>query len=46
MPGLEFVSILILGALVWLWLDSLTAREAAVNAARAASLMPAGRFRA
>ena len=36
MPGLEIVGILVLGALVWLWLDSLKAREAAVRAARAA----------
>ena len=36
MPGLEIISIAVLGALVWLWLDILKAREAAVNAARAA----------
>jgi hypothetical protein len=36
MPGLEIVGILVLGALAWLWLDSLKAREAAVRAARAA----------
>ena len=36
MPGLEIAGLLILGALAWLWLDSLQAREAAVTAARAA----------
>lgn len=36
MPGFEIISIVMLGALVWLWLDSLKAREAAVKAARAA----------
>ena len=36
MPVLETVGILILGALAWLWFDSLRAREAAVRAARAA----------
>jgi hypothetical protein len=36
MPVLESVGILLLGGLVWLWLDSLKAREAAVRAARAA----------
>ena len=36
MPGLEIGSILMLGALAWLWFDSLKAREAAVRAARAA----------
>ena len=34
MPGLEFVGILILGGLAWLWFDSLKAREAAIRAAR------------
>ena len=33
---MEIAGILLLGALAWLWLDSLKAREAAVVAARAA----------
>ena len=36
MPGLEIVGILMLGGLAWLWFDSLKAREAAIDAARAA----------
>ncbi len=36
MPGPEIIGIIILGALAWLWFDSLKAREAAVRAARAA----------
>lgn len=36
MPGPEIIGIVILGALAWLWYDSLKAREAAVRAARAA----------
>ncbi|MGH8634870.1 MAG: DUF3301 domain-containing protein [Burkholderiales bacterium] len=32
---MEFVGILILGGLAWLWFDSLKAREAAIRAARA-----------
>lgn len=36
MPGPEIIGIIILGALAWLWYDSLRAREAAVRAARAA----------
>ncbi len=36
MPGPEIIGIIILGALAWLWYDSLKAREAAVRAARAA----------
>ena len=36
MSGLEIVGILMFGALAWLWLDSMRAREAAVRAARAA----------
>ncbi len=36
MPGPELFLLLALGALVWLWLDSLKAREAAMRAARAA----------
>ena len=31
---MEFVGILILGGLAWLWFDSLKAREAAIRAAR------------
>ena len=34
MPALEVFSILLLGGIAWLWLDSLKAREAAVRAAR------------
>ena len=34
MPVLEVLSILLLAAIAWLWLDSLKAREAAVRAAR------------
>ena len=36
MPIGEILSVLLFGATVWLWLDSLKAREVAVNAARAA----------
>jgi uncharacterized protein DUF3301 len=36
MSGLEIVGILMFGAIAWLWLDSMRAREAAVRAARAA----------
>ena len=36
MPGLELILIVVLGALAWLWLDSLRARESAIRAARAA----------
>ena len=36
LPGLEFVGLLVLGGLAWLWFDSLKAREAAIDAARAA----------
>ncbi len=36
MPSFEIIGIAVLAALVWLWLDSLKAREAAVRAARAA----------
>jgi len=36
MQGLEIAGILMLGALAWLWFDSLKAREAAIDAARAA----------
>jgi len=34
MPVPEILSMLALGAIAWLWLDSLKAREAAVRAAR------------
>jgi hypothetical protein len=34
MPGMEILGILVVGALAWLWYDSLRAREAAVRAAR------------
>lgn len=36
MPGFEFVSLLIIGGVVWLWFDSLRARDAAIAAARTA----------
>ena len=36
MPGFEITAIVAIAALVWLWFDSLKAREAAVRAARAA----------
>lgn len=36
MPGLEIAGILMLGVIAWAWLDSLKAREAAIDAARAA----------
>jgi hypothetical protein len=34
MPGMEIAILVLLGALAWLWYDSLNAREAAVRAAR------------
>lgn len=36
MPGFEFVSLLLLGGLAWLWYDSLKARDAAIAATRRA----------
>ena len=36
MSVLEFIGILVLGAIAWLWLDSLKARETAIHAARTA----------
>lgn len=36
MPTLELFSLAILGGLAWLWFDSLQARDAGVQAARAA----------
>ena len=36
MPIAEILSVLALGAAAWLWLDSIKAREVAVNAARSA----------
>ena len=36
MPGPELIFFVLLGALAWLWLDSLRARETAVRAARTA----------
>lgn len=36
MPVFESLSILLLGALAWLWVDSLNAREAGVREARSA----------
>jgi hypothetical protein len=38
MPGVEIISLLILAAVAWLWLDSLKAREIAVRSARAACI--------
>ena len=34
MPGFEIFSLLLIGAVVWLWLDSLKARDSAISAAR------------
>ena len=36
MSILEIIGILLMGAIAWLWLDSLKTREAAIRAARAA----------
>jgi len=36
MPGFEILAIAVFGAIAWLWLDSLKAREAAIFAAREA----------
>lgn len=36
MPVFEIISLVVLGALVWLWLDGIKAREIAVRAAQAA----------
>lgn len=36
MPVFELFSLIVLGALAWLWLDSFKAREAAIRAARTA----------
>ena len=36
MPSFEILGVLVLAALAWLWLDSLKARDVAVQAARAA----------
>ena len=36
MPVLEILSLVVFAGTVWLWLDSLKAREVAVRAARAA----------
>lgn len=36
MPGFEFVSLVILSGLAWLWFDSLKARDAAIAATRRA----------
>lgn len=36
MPGFELISLLVIGGVVWLWFDSLKARDAAITAARAA----------
>ena len=38
MPIVEILSVLALGAAAWLWLDSLKAREVAINAARSACM--------
>lgn len=34
MPGFELISLLIIGGVVWLWHDSLRARDSAITAAR------------
>jgi Protein of unknown function (DUF3301). len=36
MPSFEILGVLVLAALAWLWLDSLKARDVAMQAARAA----------
>jgi len=36
MPGFELVSLLVIGAVAWLWFDSLRARDAAIASARTA----------
>ena len=36
MPVLELISLLLLGAATWLWIDSMKAREACIAAARGA----------
>jgi hypothetical protein len=36
MTGFEGISVVLLGALAWLWFDSFKAREAGIHAARAA----------
>ena len=41
MPVAEILSLLLFAATVWLWLDSLKAREVAVRAARAACVAEA-----
>ena len=40
MPTFELVSLLLIGGLIWFWLDSLNAREAGMEASRAACLPP------
>ncbi len=44
MTLVELLVVLLLGALVWFWLDSLKAREAGVDAARRACLREAVQF--
>lgn len=34
MPGFELISLLLMAGIVWLWLDSLKARDSAIAAAR------------
>lgn len=34
MPGFELISLLLIAGIVWLWLDSLKARDSAIAAAR------------
>lgn len=34
MPGFELISLLLIAGVVWLWLDSLKARDSAIAAAR------------
>lgn len=39
MPGFEFIGLLVLAGLAWLWFDSLKARDAAIASARTACEM-------
>ncbi|MGZ5125013.1 MAG: DUF3301 domain-containing protein, partial [Burkholderiales bacterium] len=36
MPGFEIILVVLLAGVAWFWLDSLSVREAAIEAARAA----------
>ncbi|MCX7175700.1 MAG: DUF3301 domain-containing protein [Proteobacteria bacterium] len=39
MPGFELISLVVIGGVVWLWFDSLKARDSAIAAARNACAM-------